>query len=423
MAMFLKSFIVTLLERRLAGVPLRVRLWDGTEVDPSGRARVGVILSSPSALRYLWASDLSSLAEGYVEGRFGIDGRVEDAVKAAEMLCRSRGVLPSGARRRPRRHTRGRDLRAVQGHYDLSNDFFSLWLDRRMTYSCAYFRSGSEDIHRAQEQKLDYICRKLMLKPEERFLDIGCGWGALISWAARHYGVKATGITLSRRQYEYACARVNSEGLTGRCQVRLLDYRDLRAEEGFDKIASVGMFEHVGLRNLSRYFAAMTRLLRRGGLFLNHGICSAQLDGIWTKGGGGDFIDRYVFPMGELPHVSHALREMAAQGFEVADVECLRPHYAQTLLHWSRRFDIRLGEAQRLVGERTCRVWSLYLAGCRHAFQRGWISVYQILACKGSEAGGWPLPWSRQHLYEAFPVVRSPGDKAGSLAEELAGSS
>jgi cyclopropane-fatty-acyl-phospholipid synthase len=270
-------------------------------------------------------------------------------------------------------------------------------------YSCAYFRTGDEDIDAAQVQKLDHVCRKLMLKPGEQFLDIGCGWGGLIIHAAQHYGVDATGVTLSENQFRIAAERIKAAGLHDRCRVLLLDYRDVRGEGVYDKIASIGMFEHVGLRNLPVYFGTVRRLLKERGLFLNHGITSSDVESREVGSDAGGFIDKYVFPNGEVPHVALAMREMAAQNLEVTDVESLRPHYAKTLEHWSDRLEERLADAAKLVDEKTLRVWRVYLMGCSYGFAQGWMNIYQILASRQTQDGGTSLPWTREFMYPDRP--------------------
>jgi cyclopropane-fatty-acyl-phospholipid synthase len=270
-----------------------------------------------------------------------------------------------------------------------------------MVYSCAYFQTGREDIDTAQAQKLDHLCRKLQLRPGDRLLDIGCGWGGLLTWAARRYGVTAVGITLSQRQYDYAKASLAAEGLGGQIEVRLQDYRDVPGEGVFDKIVSVGMYEHVGRANLPLYFRTMHRLLAPGGVALNHGITTGDPEGGSRGPPGGSFIDRYVFPGGELPHVSEVLREMARQGFEVLDVECLRPHYVATLLRWVRRLESQRTRAIALAGPERYRVWRIYMAGCALAFERGWLSVHQLVAGKPDAQGRLARPWTRRHQYLA----------------------
>jgi cyclopropane-fatty-acyl-phospholipid synthase len=266
-------------------------------------------------------------------------------------------------------------------------------------YSCAYFRTEGMDLESAQLAKLDHICTKLRLEPGERFLDIGCGWGALAMHAAAKYGVDATGITISQSQHDLACSRIRAAGLEGRCRVLLQDYRDHAADVPYDKVASIGMFEHVGLRNLPQYFRSVGRLLRERGLFLNHGITSCDVGSRSVGLGAGEFIDRYVFPNGELPHLHRVILDMSEQGFEVHDVESLRPHYARTLEHWSARFERHFAEALAASSERTARIWRLYLAGCAHGFEQGWISIHQVLAAKCTLPGPTGLPLTREWMY------------------------
>ena len=294
------------------------------------------------------------------------------------------------------RHSRDSDRAAIAFHYDVSNEFYRIWLDEQMVYSCAYFESAHDSIDQAQRNKLDHICRKLRLKPGEKMLDIGCGWGALVIWAAQHYGVHAHGITLSRQQLELAQARIAAAGLQHRVTVELRDYRDLKGEGVYDKVSSVGMFEHVGLANLPAYNAAVYRVLRDDGLFLNHGVTHDE-EG-WQPGLVSDFINRYVFPDGELDTVSNVQRGMERAGFEILDVEALRPHYAMTLRHWVARLEARRDEALQYVDEATYRVWRLYMAACALEFEAGGTGIYQILTGK-RRAGEPAVPLTRCDVY------------------------
>ena len=298
------------------------------------------------------------------------------------------------------RHTKRRDAEAIEFHYDVSNEFYELFLDRRMVYTCAYYRDPDGDLDQAQEDKLDLVCRKLRLAPGERLLDIGCGWGAFIQWAAERYGVRALGVTLSENQYEYARRRIRDSGLEGRCEARLLDYRDVPEDEPFDKIASIGMFEHVGRRNLPLYFGKIRRLLKPGGLVMNHGITLAVPGQEELGSGIGEFIDDYVFPGGELLHLSQVIAEMSTQGIECHDVESLRPHYARTLWQWSDRLEANAAAARASVGEKIFRILRIYMAGSAHAFERGWMSVYQVLAGRPVAGGALNVPPTRDYIYE-----------------------
>jgi cyclopropane-fatty-acyl-phospholipid synthase len=397
------SRLLATIGRRIeqCGLPLAVRLWNGASVGVP-QPRVTITVRHPLALAALRRPTAGGLAARYVEQQIDVDGPIRDVVGLGTALAGATdGALPARGRRWARwvRHTRLFDSKAIRSHYDVSDDFFGLWLDPRRVYSCAYYRRADDTLEIAQEQKLDHICRKLRLTAGERFLDIGCGWGALVMWAAEHYGAQALGVTLSRNQHDYARARIRELGLEGRCEVRLLDYRDVPEERPFDKIASVGMFEHVGRGNLAGYFGKIARLLRPGGLLLNHGI-THTVPGQRELGSGiGEFIDRYVFPGGDLTHIAVALEELSAQGLESWDVESLRPHYAKTLWHWVERLEANRAAALAAVGERLYRIWRIYMAGSALAFERGWMSVYQVLAGKPLAGGALELPETRDYIY------------------------
>jgi cyclopropane-fatty-acyl-phospholipid synthase len=386
--------------RQSASVPLRLELWNGRTFDFASEPTVKIGVTSPSALKFLISPNLMKLGYAYVEGYLRVEGPILEVFRAAETLAR--GAASHGSRRLRRfwRHSPSGDRDAIQYHYDVSNDFYSLWLDRNMVYSCAYFHSESDSLETAQEQKLDHILNKLMLKPGERFLDIGCGWGALILRAAKKYGARATGVTLSKNQHEFVTRRIREEGLEDRCEVRLQDYRDIPEEGAYEKIASVGMFEHVGLRHLGAYFTKLRSLLAEDGLIMNHGITAVDPDNSWVGLGAGEFINRYVFPHGELPHVSLVLREMALAGFEVADVESLRRHYAHTCFEWARRLEQNRERAIASAGDKRYRIWQIYLAGCAHGFAHEWMNIYQVLARKEGAASN-PLPLTRNYMYGA----------------------
>ena len=386
--------------KRQIEAPVRLQLWDGRRIDFSSAPCVTLKLNDWQAASAFRDPSLLSIAQAYIDGHLDLEGRLMDAVGIVEKFARARPQRPFVFRGPTNaRHTRTVDRNAISHHYDVSDDFYALWLDARMVYSCAYFRHDTDSLDQAQVRKLDHICTKLRLAPGERFLDVGCGWGALAMHAAREYGVDATGITLSNNQHALATERIREAGLEGRCRVLLQDYRDHPGEGVYDKVASVGMFEHVGLRNFGEYFGAIRRLLKERGLFLNHGITSSDTEDRAMGLGAAEFIDRYVFPKGELAHLGRVVKEMSKQDFEVADVESLRPHYARTLLQWSANFEARYGEAVRASDQRTARIWRLYLAGCAHAFERGWINVYQVLASKQGEPGPTALPLTRDWMY------------------------
>jgi cyclopropane-fatty-acyl-phospholipid synthase len=277
----------------------------------------------------------------------------------------------------------------------LPGEFYALWLDERMVYSCAYFAAPEEDLDNAQERKLDYICRKLRLRPGERLLDIGCGWGGLIIHAAHRYGVRALGITLSEPQAEMANERIRRAGLAESCRVEVRDYWEIEDRHGYDKLVSVGMFEHVGEARLPEYFLRAHRLLRPGGVFLNHGISTNPITPVRR---GPTFVSRYVFPDGELVPIATTLGAAEGRGFEVRDMESLREHYALTLGHWVRRLEARSDEARRITDETTYRVWRLYMSGSAHGFRTRRLNIYQTLLSK-TELGESGLPLTRADWY------------------------
>lgn len=390
--------------RALGGQPLDLILPDGSRLNFGQKPCVVMAIRDPALLPALTHPTLGTLGEAFVDGRLDIDGDIMSVITSAERLVAANG---SPATNRiaalTARHTPKQDQQDIAYHYDVGNEFYRLWLDERMIYSCAYFQAGQETIDIAQEAKLRHICRKLRLQPGERLLDIGCGWGGLIMYAAQHYGVHAVGITLSDNQFTLARERVRTTGLQQRVQVLQLDYRDApeRFGEGrFDKISSVGMFEHVGQTNFPLYVGVVRRLLRDRGLFLNHGITSSDADGRTVGSGVSEFMEKFVFPHTELPHLYTVIREMATQNFEVYDVESLRPHYARTLAHWSGRLEGNLNAAQEMVGERTLRVWRTYLAGSSLAFSQGWLNVYQVLASRQEAGGLTELPLTRSWMYQ-----------------------
>ncbi len=407
--MFLESRLEKLFKRIPPGVtiPLRIVLWNGREFNLSAEPTVTVHIPTLSALRYFMPPDLNKLAVAFVEGRIRVEGSIHEIFRIAENLVSN--IAPNKPARFHffTRHSHRRDRQAIEYHYDVSNEFYSLFLDRNMVYSCAYYRHAEDTLETAQEQKLDHILNKLMLKPGERFLDIGCGWGALILRAAKKYGAVATGITLSRNQFDYVQSRIKAEGLQGRCTVELCDYRDLPGAGVYDKIASVGMFEHVGLKNLPRYFGKIGSLLADRGLVLNHGITTSDVESGEVGAGAGEFIAKYVFPEGELPHLSLALKEMSAAGLEVSDVESLRRHYARTCHEWADRLESNRERAIAIAGERRFRIWTAYLAGSAHAFAHGWINIYQVLACKAANTAADPLPMTREYMYQKMPTETS----------------
>lgn len=404
-----------------------ITYWDsGITERPSNEVPFTLILSDPGSLRraFLPPTQLR-IGRAFVRGDFDVAGNLEAATSAGEAL-RHRLAEPArllaataalaklphgkagrgngrslGGARLARRHSRTRDAAAIRSHYDVGNEFYQLWLDRRMVYSCGYFPTGTEDIHQAQEAKLDLICRKLRLKPGDRLLDIGCGWGGLIMFAAEHYGVDALGITLSPAQVELGTERIAEAGLGDRCRIEVRDYRALGSEE-FDKIASVGMCEHVGHHRLGEYFECAWRALAPGGLFLNHCITQGRRTAgrlgrrLWREG---SFTNRFVFPDGELPALAWLVEAADAAGFEPRDAESLREHYARTLRHWVARLTGAGQEAVSQVGLPTYRTWRLYMSGSAAGFESGRLNLIQLLLAKPDRDGRVVLPPSRSDLY------------------------
>ena len=412
--------MLSAVERKLQALPVTVQLElpDGTVVGPAD-PKVRFVARDKSALAHLAEGAVGVLGQDYVEGRIDIQGNMRDVMAAAAALLpgspvdAARGGWLTELVRKVIsvwRHSVERDAKQIEFHYDLSDEFYALWLDPRRVYSCAYYRTPEMNLAQAQEAKLDHICRKLRLKAGERFLDVGAGWGGLLLWAAENYGVDATGITLSRNQHAYVNKLIQEKGLSGRVRMELLDYRKLDESQPYDKLASVGMFEHVGRAQLPGYFAKLRRLVKPGGLIMNHGITAAGLYNAELGSGMGEFIEKYIFPGGELTHISSVMEAMTNGGLEGVDVENLRPHYARTLWAWSDALEARLPEAVQLLqgdqGARSLRAYRLYLAGCAMAFEHGWIALHQVLAT--TPATGRPdeldnpadlgYPWRRTYM-------------------------
>jgi cyclopropane-fatty-acyl-phospholipid synthase len=399
-----------------------VRLWDGTERGPDDGepARFTLVLNHEGALRAILGAPSRlqlAFAEAYLHGDLDIEGDLEAVFPLADwllierrwgrreqlQLLRQARELPANgraragrgpARLRGRRDSAERLAQAVHYHYDLDPAFYGVFLDRRLVYTCAYFRSPDDDLDTAQEQKLDHICRKLRLQPGERLFDIGCGWGALVMHAAEHYGVDALGVTLSAPQAELANERIRAAGLADRCRVEVRDYREVRGE--FDKVSSIGMFEHLTEAALPEYFAHVYSVLRPGGAFLNHGIGEPATV---RARRGGSFTMAYIFPDCVLLPISTPLREAEAAGFEVRDVESLREHYALTVSHWRARLEAGSERAIAATDEVTYRVWRLGMAGFTYGQRAGRLNLWQSLLVKPGAGGSSGLPLTREDWY------------------------
>lgn len=397
-----------------------IKLWNGMVLKPDDgtHPRFTLMVRSPGALKSMFfhPNELS-LGEAYIYNDIDVEGDLEGALGLTQRLAairipislRIRALaqilrLPSPSRHRTGRqaarltgqqHSLERDRQAVRYHYDVSNAFYRLWLDNRMVYSTAYFETPGDSIDGAQERKLDYICRKLLLRKGERLLDIGCGWGGLLIHAARKFGAECLGITLSRPQAELAVERIDREGLTDRCRVEVRDYREVDSPTPFDKVVSVGMVEHVGASRLAEYFQSAWRNLQAGGLFLNHGIAQTAAE---PKKKSASFSDKYVFPDGDVLPVNSTLRAAEEAGFEIRDVESLREHYALTLRQWVKRLEANHGEAVRVTDEATYRIWRLYMCASAQRFSTGRLNVYQVLLAKPAD-GKSGLPLTRASWY------------------------
>ena len=404
-----------------------VRLWDGTAwPDQRPRAAMLALKHSGALGRMFLPGTEVGLAEAYLHDDFDIEGDIAVAFEIGDFLLAhlgdwkkklrlagllvalpdqdGRATMRRAARQllpriRGKQHSLERDRRAVTFHYDVANDFYRLWLDPRMVYSCAYFISQDDDLDAAQECKLDYLCRKLRLRPGQRLLDIGCGWGALVIHAAKRFGVRAEGLTLSEPQAEWARARIAETGLISEATIDLRDYREISSHgsQRYDAIVSVGMAEHVGREKLPDYFSAAHRALKPGGVFLNQAIGEGVVARPDNRDG--SFIEQYVFPGGDIPPLPIMLRAAESAGFEIRDAENLREHYVLTLRHWLRRLETHHAEALSFVDEATYRVWRLYLAGSAHGFRRGHIAVYQTLLAKLDSSGQTKLPLTRDDWY------------------------
>jgi len=385
--------------RNQAALPLRLVLWNGQQLDFGQQVpQVTIKVPHVSALSYLLTPSLFNLGKAYVEGKIEVEGRAKEIISVGSALAHHT-LRPEGRFARLVRsvqHTRKKDAEAIRYHYDVSNDFYRIWLDENMVYSCAYFENGDEDLGAAQLKKIDHILTKIRLQPGQTLLDVGCGWGALVIRAAQKFGAKCVGVTLSQNQFDLAQERVKQAGLADRVEIRLEDYRDVHGT--YDCITSVGMFEHVGEKHLAEYFDKLCSLLADDGIVMNHGITTTDPDNGETAFGGGEFIEQYVFPHGELAHIGTVLNAMQRGGLEVLDVENLRRHYTKTCGIWAENFEDRAARIRTLVDDRRFRIWRVYLAGCAYAFTQDWVSLYQVVCTKANRDAS-TLPWSRRYMY------------------------
>lgn len=411
--------------------PVRFRFWDGSSL---GDGTSTIVVSSPLALRHLlWAPGELGLARAYVAGALDVEGDLDAVLSLQGRLDQGdgatglrptpamlgalvRAAVATGAlggrpplpqeeiRLRGLRHSKARDAAAIAHHYDISNDFYRLVLGETMTYSCALFPTEQTTLDEAQRAKYDLVCRKLGLRSGMRLLDVGCGWGGMVLHAATHYGVEAVGVTLSKRQAELAAQRVCEQGLQDRVKIRVQDYRDI-SDGPFDAISSIGMFEHVGEARLGEYFEQLGTLLDEQGRLLNHAISRPGSSASSAAFKRASFIDRYVFPDGELLEVGRVVSAMQRHGFEVRDVESLREHYAQTLRCWVRNLEANFDEAVRLVGYGRARVWRLYMAASALNFAANRTSIHQVLGVRSDKAGHSGMPRTRAEMLSGAGVA------------------
>jgi cyclopropane-fatty-acyl-phospholipid synthase len=370
---------------------LAFALPDGQRLAPSeGTARATIVFRSEAALTtLLGAPSLAAFGEAFVAGEVDVEG---DLLAALEAGYEADALTPAPV---VADNPRPPDEQAIRHHYDLPAEFFRLFLDRRMVYSCAYHQPADADLDEAQEAKLDLICRKLGLAAGDRLLDVGCGWGALTAWATEHYDAVALGVTLSRTQATWASRMLAAAGLGARARVEYQDYRAVDGTDVFHKIAAVGVIEHVGVANYPAYFAHLYRLLRPGGILLNHGITHTTPGRHST---GMTFLTRHVFPGAEFERMSHVVGRMEQAGFRILDVESLGGHYAATTAAWLARLQARSADARTLVGERAYRTWIAYLAAATVAFRADWIDLHQVVA-RRPDATVPREPECREHWY------------------------
>lgn len=373
--------------------PLEIEFWDG-EVQKygEGNSKFKIILNEPIAKSDIINDPFITLGEAYMTKKLDIQGSIQDVI---ESLYNNKESFLSNSPKyaelvKKMVHNIKNNKSSIEYHYDIGNDFYKLWLDDTLTYSCGYFKSPNDSLSKAQQNKIEHILKKLCLSEGDTLLDIGCGWGELIIAAAKEYKAKATGITLSSEQFEKINERIKIEGLSDLVEVKLLDYREIK-DRKFDRVVSIGMLEHVGKDNLKDYFSTIDTLLNEKGLSLLHCITGIR------EGGTNTWIDKYIFPGGYIPALKDLISNIADKRFEVLDVESLRRHYGKTLEHWAANFEKALPEISKTKDETFIRMWRLYLYACAASFNCGNISIHQIVFTKGINNN---LPWTREYMYK-----------------------
>lgn len=374
-------------------IPVQVTYWDGkTEIYGNGTPKVGITFHEAIPIRQIIKNASTALGEGYMDGKIDIHGSIEDLITSAYENPNSFFHNKKFIHYLPKvSHDEKESAKDVQEHYDIGNDFYRLWLDKTMTYSCAYFKTPNDDLETAQKNKVDHILAKLNLKPHRSLLDIGCGWGTLMLRAAEKYSVHVVGITLSKEQYDYVNQKINLLGLKDVAEVKLMDYREL-GDVQFDYITSVGMFEHVGKENLGEYFNCVANYLAPNGTALIHGITRQQ------GGALNGWINKWIFPGGYIPGLTENLDHIVENGMQIYDLESLRRHYQKTTEIWDDNFNHARGQVEDMFDKRFARMWDLYLQACAASFRSGNIDVMQYLISKGPS--GHNLPMTREYMYQ-----------------------
>ena len=387
-----KIFFKTLF-KNLFSDTFELQLWDkSTEIYGDGKPKFKIIFYEPIPKADIIKDPSLAFGEAYMEHKFDVEGSIEDVV---ESLYNNKDSFLGGRNSKSVlvnaiKNNLKNSKKNIEFHYDIGNDFYKLWLDDTMTYSCGYFKSEDDSLTAAQKNKVDHILKKLNLKEGETLLDIGCGWGELIITAAKKYKVKATGVTLSSQQFEKVNRRIENEGLIDLVNVKLTDYREIK-DIKFDKIVSVGMLEHVGKENLKEYFSAINKMLKEKGISLLHCITNTCDEGT------NSWIDKYIFPGGYVPSVQELIACISEENFNLIDVENLRMHYAKTLECWYKNFQNAMPEIKKMKDKAFIRMWTLYLNACAASFKSGNINLHQFLFSKGVNNN---LPWTRDYMYK-----------------------
>ena len=386
-----KTFYKTLF-KNIFSDSFQVHFWDGSiEIYGEDSPKFKIIINEPIHKSEIISDPSIAFGEGFMDKKIDIDGNIEDVV--ASLYNADKNFLGSGAAaliHKLASNNLKKSKENIQFHYDLGNDFYKLWLDESMTYSCGYFKNENDTLNEAQKNKVEYILKKLNLKEGETLLDIGCGWGELILQAAKKYKVKAMGVTLSSQQFEKVKERIKDENLSDFAEVQLIDYREIKNRK-FDKIVSVGMLEHVGKHHLKEYFSSINELLNDKGVSLVHSITNID------EGGTNSWMNKYIFPGGYVPSIYELIEYISKEGFLLIDVESLRLHYMKTLQCWAQNFENSIDEIKKTKDERFIRMWRLYLNSCAASFKCGNINLHQILFSKGVNNS---LPMTREYMYK-----------------------